>query len=91
MKKRLLSGLTLLALLLHGGRRLWSTLGLPWEKGAPWVLAVVALGLALFLQYAGLAEMLLRGPLPLSGLVLGGLGPAIACLWQKCRGTCTKD
>lgn len=87
----LLADVTLLTLLLHGGRRLWSALGLPWEKGAPWVLAVVTLGLALLLQYAGQAETLLRGPLPLAGLVLGGLLPVVACLWQKCRGACAKE
>ena len=81
----LLADVTLLALLLHAGRRLWSVLGLPWTKGAPWVLSLVALGLSLAMQGAGLAELLLRGPLPLTGLVLGGGLPVLACLWQKYR------
>ena len=56
-----------------------------WTKGAPWVLSLVALGLSLAMQGAGLAELLLRGPLPLTGLVLGGGLPVLACLWQKYR------
>ena len=81
----LLADVTLLGLLLQCARRLWSALGLPWTRGAPWVLALIVLGGALALQRTDLAGVLLRTVVPACGLVLGGLIPALACLWEKWR------
>lgn len=81
----LLADVTLLGLLLQCARKLWVAAGLPWAKGAPWVCALVVLGLGVWLRDGKLAGRLLREVLPVAGLILGGAVPALACIWGKCR------
>lgn len=86
----LLADVTLAGLFLQCCRRLWGVISPHGARIAPWVLGLAALGAGLWLQGTGLAEAWLRGVLPLGGLVLGGVVPALACLCQKGRKR-TKD
>lgn len=81
----LLADVTLAGILLQCGRRLWKVIGLPWEKGAPWLFTLSVLGVGLWLQRTQDIGLWLSEVLPLASVVLGGGVPVLACLCQKWR------
>ena len=83
----LLSEVTLCGLLLQCGRKLWGAMGFGWKRGAPWVLTVAAAGAALCFLKSGESVRWLCRILPVGGLVLGGVLPAVYSLWARWRKT----
>lgn len=76
----LAADVTLLGLLVQGVRELWrDVLGLRGEKWVGAVSTVGALGVALILERIGAPEGLIRGVIPVGGLILGGAVPVL--LW----------
>lgn len=82
----LAADVTFLGLVLQSCRGLWrDVLGLRGEKWAAAVLTAAALGLALGLERSGDPEALLRGAIPVGGVILGGAMPVLLRALGKVR------
>jgi len=78
----LLADVTLVGLMLQCGKKMMGVLHLPRERRTAWMIASAALGLALWMNAEGNAQLWLKEVLPVAGLILGGLIPGLACLAQ---------
>ena len=79
----LLADVTLVGMLLQCCQKLWNAV---WEKRGSccaWICAFGILAVGVLLRDGEAAGVLLRGLLPVAGLVLGGVVPAAACLAKR--------
>lgn len=82
----LAADVTFLGLVFQSCRGLWQdVLGLQGEKWAGAGFTAAALGLALGLERFGDPEALLRGAVPVGGLILGGAAPVLLWVFGKKR------
>lgn len=78
----LLADVTLAGLMLQCGKKMMGMLHLPRERRTAWMIALAALGFALWMNVERNAQLWLKEVLPAAGLILGGVIPGLVCLVQ---------